>query len=95
MRLIFSLVGVLVAGKIVNRLAHVFGAAMHRVDHAGDDERGLDFVGTQLRLIVLVRYQIARTHWIRYVAVRMVQLGPTASPVYGPFASAKISAFWL
>jgi hypothetical protein len=45
---------------------------MHRVNHAGDDERELDFVGTELQLIVIVRYQIAGT--LRFVAVRTKQI---------------------
>lgn len=51
-----------VAGKIVNGLAHVLGAVLHRVDHAGDDERELDLVGDRLKVVVIVRYQISRTH---------------------------------
>jgi hypothetical protein len=37
----------------------MLGAVLHRVDHAGDDERELDLVGDRLNVVVIVRYQIS------------------------------------
>ena len=48
--------------EFVNGLADVLGAVLHRVDHAGDDERELDLVGDRLNVDMIVRYQISRTH---------------------------------
>ena len=61
----------LVAGEIVNGLPHMLRAVLHGLDHASDDEGKLDLVEGRIRLFLLARYQILRTHRVRCVPVGM------------------------
>ena len=61
----------LVAGQLIDRVPHMLGIVLHGVDHAGNDEGELDFVGSRRRLIA-VRYQFTRTHRNGRVAVCMM-----------------------
>ena len=51
-----------VAGEIVDRLAHVLGAVFHRIDHAGNHQRELDFAGSRFRQVAFAWNQVARRH---------------------------------
>ena len=79
-----------VAGKIVNGLAQVLGAVTQRVDHAGDDERELDLVGSWLRRIAFVRYQDRpNSSVLLRPCLHTCRLNQFACPEYGLFACTK------
>src|ERR1700676_2377748 len=51
----------LVPRKIVYDLTYIFRVIPYRVDHAGNDERELDFKERLCRPVVFAWYQVART----------------------------------